>query len=197
MTTMRGWAPLRFRLTALVGLAGLAAFGSVACRRSAPAAGPDASGGAPTISERQARERAAAVRLEPYQSVDHAFRDATSHLTHSVRLTVQDSADWRVVWARIAGVNSDVAPPAVDFTREMLLVAGMGEQPCMGYLINIDTIFRDDDRRIYAVVRERHRGAGCGCLNEVISPVDVVRVPRTIRPVTFLERRESNACEVR
>ena len=67
-------------------------------------------------------------------------------------------------WARIAGPNASADPPAVDFTREMLLVAGMGEQPCMGSLINIDTIFRDDERRIYAVVRERHRGAGCGCL---------------------------------
>lgn len=177
--------------------AAVAAVGLVSCRRAHPEAGPDVRGNAPDITERAARARAAAVRLEPYQSVDHAFRDAKSHLTHSVRLTVQDSADWRTVWARIAGPNDAAEPPAVDFTREMLLVAGMGEQPCMGYLINIDTIFRDDDRRIYAVVRERHRGAGCGCLNEVVSPVDVVRVPRTIRPVTFLERRESNVCEVR
>lgn len=168
-----------------------------ACGRSKPASGPDVRGDAPSISEREARARAGAVRLEPYQSVDHAFRDAKSHLTHSVRLTVQDSADWRAVWARIAGPNSRTPAPAVDFSREMLLVAGMGEQPCMGYLINIDTVFRDDERRIYAVVRERHRGAGCGCLNEVVSPVDVIRVPRTIRPVTFLERRESNVCEVR
>jgi hypothetical protein len=177
--------------------ASIAAVGVIACRRGAPESGPDGRGNAPGISERDARARANAVRLEPYQSVDHAFRDAKSHLPHSVRLTVQDSADWRTVWARIAGPNAAAEPPAVDFTREMLLVAGMGEQPCMGYLINIDTIFRDDDRRIYAVVRERHRGAGCGCLNEVVSPVDVVRVPRTIRPVTFLERRESNVCEVR
>jgi hypothetical protein len=46
-------------------------------------------------------------------------------------------------------------------------------------------------------VRERHHGSRCGCLNEVVSPVDVVRVPRTVRPVTFLERRETNVCEER
>lgn len=178
-------------------VAAIVAVGVASCGRSRPDTGPDVRGDAPSISEREARARAAAVRLEPYQSVDHAFRDAKSHLNNSVRLTVQDSADWRTVWQRIVGPNSSAEPPAVDFTREMLLVAGMGEQPCMGYLINIDTIFRDDDKRIYAVVRERHRGAGCGCLNEVVSPVDVVRVPRTIRPVTFLERRESNVCEVR
>lgn len=178
-------------------LALLLSVGVTSCRRSAPANGPDALGNAPTISEREARLRAAEVRLEPFQSVDHTFRDAKSYLAHSVRLTVQDSADWRAVWARIVGPHSDAPLPPVDFSREMLLVAAMGEQPCRGYLINIDTIFRDDEKRIFAVVRERHRGAGCGCLNEVTSPVDIVVVPKTIRPVTFLERRESNVCEVR
>ena len=71
----------------------------------------------------------------------------------------------------------------------MLLVVGMGQAPCMGYQINVDTVFRDKDKRIYAVVRERHHGSRCGCLNEVVSPVDVIRVPRTVRPVTFLERQ--------
>jgi hypothetical protein len=79
----------------------------------------------------------------------------------------------------------------------MLLIVGMGQAPCMGYQINVDTVFRDKDKRIYAVVRERHHGARCGCLNEVVSPVDVIRVPRTVRPVTFLERQETNVCEER
>jgi hypothetical protein len=175
----------------------LLSVGVTSCRRTAPAGGPDALGNAPKISEREARLRAAEVHLEPFQSVEHTFRDAKSYLAHSVRLTVQDSADWRAVWGRIVGPHSDAPLPPVDFSREMLLVAAMGEQPCRGYLINIDTIFRDDEKRIFAVVRERHRGAGCGCLNEVTSPVDIVVVPKTIRPVTFLERRESNVCEVR
>ncbi len=175
----------------------LLAIGVVACNRKGPETGPDARGNAPTISQREARDRADRIRLEPYQSVDHAFRDANSHLRYPVRLTVQDSADWLAIWSRIAGPNNEAPAPPVDFTREMLLVAGMGEQPCMGHLISIDTVMRDDEKRIYAVVRERHRGAGCGCLNAVISPVDVVRVPRTIRPVTFLERKESNVCEAR
>ena len=186
--------PLR-RLT-ILGLAFALAI-VAACRRTAPAPGPDRRGDAPELSERDARARASSIRLEPYQSVDHVFRDVKSRLPHDVRLTIQDTADWRTVWRRIVGPQSEAPPPPVDFSREMLIVAGMGEKPCMGYLVNIDTIFRDDERRIYAVVRERHRGARCGCLAEVVSPVDVVKVPRTIRPVTFLERRETNVCEER
>jgi hypothetical protein len=110
---------------------------------------------------------------------------------------VLDTADWNAIWKRVVGPASTAPLPTVDFSREMLLVVGMGQAPCMGYQINIDTVFRDKDKRIYAVVRERHHGKRCGCLNEVVSPVDVIRVPRSVRPVTFLERQESNVCEER
>jgi hypothetical protein len=167
--------------------------------RSGAHQGPDERGDAPRIDRREAEARANELRLEPYESVDHLFRHAKSRLPTSVRLVVQDSTDWTAIWRRITGPTGVGAPPvpAVDFSREMLLVVGMGEQPCMGYGISVDTVFRDRERRIYAVVRERQRGVRCGCLNEVVSPVDVIRVPRTARPVTFLERRETNVCEER
>lgn len=159
--------------------------------------GPDRLGDAPRIDAGEARGRAAELRLEPYESVDHLYRHAKSRLPASVRLVVQDTADWSAIWRRMVGPNNPAPRPEIDFTREMLLVVGMGEQPCLGYGISIDTVFRDRERRIYAVVRERQRGVRCGCLNEVVSPVDVIRVPRTARPVTFLERRETNVCEER
>ena len=184
----------RIPLIALVIVVAVA--GAASCRRT-PQSGPTAQGDAPTITGRDAITRAQAIRLEPYQSVDHVYRDEKSHLPYSVRLLVQDSADWRSVWKRIAGPQQAADLPGADFTREMLLVVGMGEKPCLGYHITVDTVFRDDEKRIYAVVRERQRGARCGCLNEVVSPVDIIRVPKTIRPVTFLERRETNVCEER
>jgi hypothetical protein len=175
-------------------LATAAAIVIAACRGT-PGPGPTAQGDAPTITSRDAEARAHSIRLEPYQSVDHLYRDEKSQLPYTVRLVVQDSADWRAVWKRILPKNGDATLPPMDFTREMLIVAGMGEKPCLGYHINVDTVFRDDEKRIYAVVRERQRGAKCGCLNEVVSPVDIIKVPRTIRPVTFIERKETNVCE--
>jgi hypothetical protein len=137
--------------------------------------------------------------MEPFQSVDHLFKNAKSQLPTGVRLAILDSADWTAVWKRIVGNSSTAPVPPVDFTRQMLLVVGMGQAPCMGYQINIDTVFhdRDDNSRIYAVVRERQHGARCGCLSEVVSPVDVVRIPKTLRPITFMERMETNVCEDR
>ena len=159
--------------------------------------GPDPEGNPTPIQQSATVAHAREIRLEPYESVDHLYRNAKSELPSSVRLAVMDTADWTAIWKRIVGSATPAPPPNVDFSREMLLVVGMGQAPCMGYQINIDTVFRDEDKRVYAVVRERHHGSRCGCLNEVVSPVDVVRVPRTLRPVTFLERRESNVCEER
>jgi len=180
---------------AALGAAAVASFG---CRSAHPAHTTDAMGNATPIKDVATLNHARDVPAwEPYDAVDHLYRNAKSSLPSGIRLAILDTADWAAIWKRIVG-NASVAPvPPVDFSREMLLVVGMGQAPCMGYQINVDTVFRDKDKRIYAVVRERHHGSRCGCLNEVVSPVDVIRVPRTVRPVTFLERRETNVCEER
>jgi len=184
-------------------LIGAAALGVIAvltygCNRfTHPAHLPDAQGNAAPIKDVATKEHARDIQMEPYDAVDHLYRNAKSSLPTSVRLAILDTADWAAVWKRVVGPGSAAPLPTVDFSREMLLIVGMGQAPCMGYQINVDTVFRDKDKRIYAVVRERHHGARCGCLNEVVSPVDVIRVPRTVRPVTFLERQETNVCEER
>jgi hypothetical protein len=177
-------------------LLGTAATLSYGCHQH-PSHLPDAEGNAAPIKEVATVSHARDIHLEPYDAVDHLYKNAKSQLPTAVRLEVLDTADWAAIWKRVVGPSSMAPIPSVDFSREMLLVVGMGQAPCMGYQINVDTVFRDADKRIYAVVRERHHGARCGCLNEVVSPVDVIKVPRSVRPVTFLERRETNVCEDR
>ncbi len=178
---------------------GAAAVVSFGCFRAGhPSHATDQMGNATPIKDVATVDHARDVRAwEPYDAVDHVYRNAKSSLPTGIRLAILDTADWAAIWKRIVGNSSPAPIPSVDFSREMLLVVGMGQAPCMGYQINVDTVFRDKDKRIYAVVRERHHGSRCGCLNEVVSPVDVIRVPRTVRPVTFLERRETNVCEER
>ncbi|HEY4216509.1 MAG TPA: hypothetical protein VGM67_05195 [Gemmatimonadaceae bacterium] len=184
-----------FVLSMATGAIALLTYGCL--RTPRPTNIPDAHGNAAPIKDVATQSHADEIQMEPYDGVDHVYRNAKSELATGVRLAVLDTADWAAIWKRVVG-NSSTAPlPAVDFSREMLLVVGMGQAPCMGYQINIDTVFRDKSSRIYAVVRERHHGSRCGCLNEVVSPVDVIKVPRTVRPVTFLERQETNVCEER
>lgn len=186
------------RKTVIIAAAlGAAALVSYGCYYTHPSHVPDEHGNAAPIKQVATVEHANDIHLEPYESVDHLYKNAKSQLATGVRLAVLDTADWDAIWHRIVGSSSTAPLPTVDFSREMLLVVGMGQAPCMGYQINVDTVFRDRDSRIYAVVRERHHGSRCGCLNEVVSPVDVIRVPRSLRPVTFLERQETNVCEER
>lgn len=181
----------------VLGAAALLSFGCF--RASHPPHTPDEQGNAAPLKDvaSMAHAKDIAQTLEPYDAVDHLYKNAKSALPTAVRLAILDTADWATIWRRMQGPSSTAPLPPVDFSREMLLVVGMGQAPCMGYQINVDTVFRDKDKRIYAVVRERHHGKRCGCLNEVVSPVDVIRVPRSVRPVTFLERQETNVCEER
>ena len=184
----------------VIGIAALATATAVmyGCHQAThPSHRPDEFGNAAPIKQVASEVHAREITMEPYDAVDHLYRNAKSQLPASVRLAILDTADWDAIWKRIVGNASPAPLPNVDFSREMLLVVGMGQAPCMGYQINVDTVFRDRDSRIYAVVRERHHGSRCGCLNEVVSPVDVIRVPRSLRPVTFLERQETNVCEER
>ena len=185
------------KTTVGIAVLGAAATLSYACRSTHPSHKPDEFGNAAPIKQVATEGHARDIQLEPYDAVDHVYRNAKSQLPTSVRLAVLDTADLAAIWKRIVGSASPAPVPAIDFSREMLLIVGMGQAPCMGYQINVDTVFRDRDKRVYAVVRERHHGSRCGCLNEVVSPVDIIRVPRTVRPVTFLERRETNVCEER
>jgi hypothetical protein len=173
--------------------------GAVASCHSAPPPStrqaPDLLGNATPVDKKDVIERAAQSRPEPFTSLDHVYKVSGSKLPTAVRLVIMDTTDYNQLWLRLMGREDRTVRPKVDFSREMLLVVGMGEHPCLGYGINIDTVYRDQERRIYALVRERRRGERCGCLNEVISPVDIVRVPRTERPVSFLERVETNSCE--
>lgn len=180
-------------------VATFAVFGAACHTSPAPSSrqGPDAVGNAPTVSRGEAVKRAEESKPEPYTSLDHVYKVAGSKIPSAMRLVVMDTTDYNQVWTRIVGRDDRTGRPKVDFTREMLLVVGMGEHPCLGYAISIDTVYRDQEKRIYALVRERHRGARCGCLADVISPVDIVKVPRTERPVSFLERVETNSCEER
>ena len=187
------------RLAVAATFAGLASL-AASCHSSPPPSsrqGPDAVGNAPVVSRGDAVARSEQSKPEPYTSLDHVFKVSGSRIPSAMRLVVMDTTDYNQVWTRILGRDDRSARPKVDFTREMLLVVGMGEHPCLGYAISIDTVYRDQEKRIYALVRERHRGARCGCLAEVISPVDIVKVPRTERPVSFLERVETNTCEER
>ena len=75
--------------------------------------------------------------------------------------------------------------PEVDFSKEMVIVAAMGEKPSSGYQIIIDGACEVDGR---VEVFISSIDGGCGAqLGVVTSPADAVRIPQTDLPVVFRE----------
>lgn len=122
------------------------------------------------------------------------FRQSSA-LERPVRMVVGDSAAWRALWAEITSAHGppDVVP-AVDFAREMLVVAGMGTRPSGGFLIAIDSV-QATSGTLRVVVRSRSPGRGCGVTAALTAPVALARITRTgLRP-EFVEVADVRNCE--
>ena len=118
-----------------------------------------------------------------------------SGIDDSTRLVVRDAATWRARWAAI---NREMRPapplPTVDFAREMIVVAALGQRVSGGWSIVIDSAaWRGDTIDVF--VRRLAPGHGCFTTAAISSPVDVVRLPRRDAPVRFSERLVREDCD--
>src|SRR5215211_7596813 len=84
-----------------------------------------------TVSEpRVANVPIVRLRSEPY-----SFAYNTG-LVQPVRLVVRDTDTWRSTWSRIYERHSPVPPlPEVDFSKEAIIVAALGQRGSGGYSI--------------------------------------------------------------
>jgi hypothetical protein len=78
--------------------------------------------------------------------------------------------------------------PEVDFSKEMVVIAALGEKPSSGYGIIIDGACEVDG---HVEVFVTSVDGGCGGLQiaAVTAPADAVRIPQTDLPVVFRETR--------
>ncbi len=118
----------------------------------------------------------------------------TSGIPEQERIVVRDSAAWAALWPRIVGTHSPRPnPPAVAFTKEMLLVVSMGTRSSGGYVIAIDSMTVDGDS-IRVAVREQSPGPRCGTTAALSAPVALARVERSDLPVSFTTREVVKDC---
>jgi Tfp pilus assembly protein PilV len=108
---------------------------------------------------------------------------------------VRDQAAWQALWTRLH-VNASPAPalPAVDFTRDMVVVAAMGMKSHGGYKIAI-TAAAEDAGKVIVEVTETSPGARCMNAMMMTSPVVVAKVPRRAGEVSFNVVRKVVDCQ--
>lgn len=134
-----------------------------------------------------------AVRRLP-QELQGAFR-YNSGLDTPTRETVRDAEAWHRLWTGLtARVRSPLLPlPEVDFAREMVLVAAMGQRPTGGYNLHIESA-RADGNELVALVVETSPGPRCGVTSSLTAPADAVVVTRSTLPVRWTVRQAVNDC---
>jgi len=134
---------------------------------------------------------AVAVAFDRFETIGSALFGGPDEAMRSV---VRDEQAWQAFWHELTNAVSPAPePPTVDFTRDMVIVAGMGRRPTGGYLISVEGVYTSDGA-LYVDVLERSPGVGCMSTQAITSPVTAVRVPAHPGAVHFLKREESASC---
>lgn len=118
---------------------------------------------------------------------------AYSGLVWSERLVVRDPAAWTTVWNRIwAGTGQAPPLPEIDFFRDIVVVAALGEQPSNGYEIRVESAVAKGETVTVSV----RSVVGCRRLAVMTQPVDIARVARREGTIRFREIHERESCPV-
>jgi len=138
---------------------------------------------------------AAAVR-SPGSGASFQLPTQESGISDQRRLVIRDQAAWVGTWREIVAGRFSPEPPVpdVDFSKEMVLVASMGEHPRTGYQIRFDGVFvRSDGNLTAAVTEDTTDPSGCAFAAVMTQPVDAVVVEKAL-DVTFAERKQTSPC---
>jgi hypothetical protein len=144
-----------------------------------------------TVAEPDAAPRQAVV-LQKHEVV--LVENWNSGFEAPERLFITDAGAWAAAWQLIHRHQSDVPPlPAVDFARDVVILAAMGPRPTGGFRVTVDAVHAHGGV-LYATVIERSPGAGCGTFQAITSPVHAVRVPRDGTSARFVINRQTVNC---
>jgi len=115
------------------------------------------------------------------------FNDGGSGL-NAIRGVIQTPAELDRLWVVLRRDKSE-PPPSVDFSKDMLIVAGMGWEPVAGYRIRISTV-RDAARLLEIMVDIAISTADCTRAGyaTIDHPTVMVRVPKSQSTPVFQDR---------
>lgn len=113
------------------------------------------------------------------------YYDDVPSFPDSIRYVIRESETWGNIWAQATRGQASAPPlPVVDFSRSIVLLVGAGKLRT-GDQIHVDSVGTRNGRLV-AVVRTT---VDCHSIPNAAYPFELVRVKRSDRPVTFVERR--------
>lgn len=110
------------------------------------------------------------------------------------RVVISDAATWAAFWDEFHGaVEPKPALPPVDFTRQAVIAATMGQRPTGGYVIEVAAVF-EAEGRLYPLIRETSPEASCVVPQVITAPAVAVIVDRADPDVSFVEEGRTTRC---
>jgi len=98
---------------------------------------------------------------------------------------------WKRLHGRVPPGGFVIPLPEIDFSKEMIVVAAMGQRPSSGYSILIDGACEVDGQIEVFVSSVEEVSCGMGVFPSMTAPADAVRLPRSELPVVFRETQLS------
>ena len=117
-----------------------------------------------------------------------------SNLREPRRMLIRDAETWAQVWTEMISAGDPRTPPFVDFTKEDVIVAALGERRSSGYSITITGVVADP-LVAQVIVSTTVPGAACDQAEIVTAPLDAVRITKLDAAVKFDERTTLLNCD--
>lgn len=113
----------------------------------------------------------------------------------TVREVVRDQAAWAAIWAKLReGTALPEAPPAVDFSRDMVIVAAMQTQSCVSRVtIRSATPPTASGGELVIDVLEAPPAPNCICITSE-RPIHAVRLRKVDAPARFDVEQGQTSC---
>jgi hypothetical protein len=132
--------------------------------------------------------------LVPHTVVAGVHTTEYSALRERDRRAILTAGEWEAFWLAFHGpLEPKPDAPVIDFSRQMVLVAAMGERATGGYQIAIESVYRAAGKLLVRV-EETAPGAGCILTQALTAPVTAVVVARSEEAVEFQDRTIVVSC---
>lgn len=110
----------------------------------------------------------------------------------TVREVIRDQAAWAAMWAKLReGSSLPETPPAVDFDKDMVIVAAMETQPCVSK-VTVRSAVQTGGELVIDVL-EAPPAPNCVCFTSE-RPIHAVRLRKVDVPARFDVERGQTPC---
>lgn len=98
---------------------------------------------------------------------------------------IRTKAEWQAAWSQLHGGMTPLPPaPVIDFSKEMLVLVAVGEQPSGGFGVTIREATRAGSVVTIHAIHTKP-GMGCAVTMALTQPVDIVRLATRADSVVF------------